>query len=231
MFPDLDRAIYLDCDTIICGDILPLYSLNLHDNYVGGVIDTASNEIKRRTGMNLENPYFNSGVLVMNLSKWRNDRVLDKFLEYIDECNGAVFHHDQGVINPVFQGKITVADPIYNSMTPYHTMKYETMIKLYDVSSLYYTKKEIIRAKENPVILHYTEALSTRPWYKKSTHPRRDKFEYYMKISNWSDLVYLDDTRSLKMKFVSALYRNLPFGIASNLMKVLHNVNHIKDEE
>lgn len=231
MFPDLDRAIYLDCDTIICGDILPLYSLNLHDNYVGGVIDTASNEIKRRTGMNLENPYFNSGVLVMNLSKWRNDRVLDKFLEYIDECNGAVFHHDQGVINHVFQGKITVADPIYNSMTPYHTMKYETMIKLYDVSSLYYTKKEIIRAKENPVILHYTEALSTRPWYKKSTHPRRDKFEYYMKISNWSDLVYLDDTRSLKMKLVSALYRNLPFGIAAGLMKILHSVNHIKDEK
>lgn len=231
MFPKLDRALYLDCDTIICGDVYPLFSIDLSDNYVAAVIDTASNDIKEKTGMDIKNPYVNAGVLLMNLAKWRRNQVSDKFLKYIAECDGRVFHHDQGVINHVFQGKISIVDPVYNSMTPYHTMKYDTMIKFYNVQKTYYCENEIVNARENPVILHYTEALATRPWYRKSTHPKRDKFEYYMKLSNWSDLEYVDDTRSLKMKLVSALYRNLPFGIASNLMKVLHNVNHIKDEE
>lgn len=231
MFPDLDRALYLDCDTIICDDIFPLYNLNLRDNYIAAVIDTASDAIKERTGMNKKNPYFNAGVLVMNLLKWRNNHIFDKFIRYIDECEGRVFHHDQGVINHVFQGEILIADPIYNSMTPYHTMKYDSMIKLYDVQKTYYNKNEITNARENPVILHYTEAFSTRPWYKKSTHPKRDKFEYYMKLSNWNDLQYLDDTRSLKMKFVSILYRYLPFGIASSLMKILHRINHLQDDK
>ena len=226
MLPSLDRALYIDCDTIICGDIMPLYNTDLDDNYAAGVIDTASNEIKQKTGMDLVHPYVNAGILVLNLKKWKEDNITGRFLDYIAQCDGKVFHHDQGVINHVFQGKIKIVEPIYNSMTPYHTIKYEGMIKIYNVQKTYYSKEQIVEAKNNPVIIHYTEAFCTRPWYKNCSHPMKNLFDKYREISNWNDMQYLKDQRSLKLRTVAIIFRTLPYKIASKIINILHIVHH-----
>ena len=37
MFPQYDKAIYRDSDTVVLGDIAELYDVDLKDNYVGAV--------------------------------------------------------------------------------------------------------------------------------------------------------------------------------------------------
>lgn len=226
MMPSLDRALYIDCDTIICGDIMPFYNTDLRDNYAAGVIDTASNETKKKTGMDLIYPYVNAGILLLNLKKWKEDNVIERFLDYIDQCAGKVFHHDQGIINHVFQGKVKIVDPVYNSMTPYHITKYDNMIKIFNVQETYYSEKQIIEAKNNPVIIHFTEAFCTRPWYRNCSHPMKNVFDNYRKISNWSDMQYLKDQWSFKQRLVAIIYRTLPYEIASKIIYIHHILRH-----
>ena len=40
MFPQYDKGIYLDADTVVTGDIAKLYNIDLHDKLVAGTSDT-----------------------------------------------------------------------------------------------------------------------------------------------------------------------------------------------
>ena len=41
MFPEYDKAIYIDSDTVVQGDISKLYAIDIGDNYVGGCHEQA----------------------------------------------------------------------------------------------------------------------------------------------------------------------------------------------
>jgi len=77
LHPELKKAIYLDCDIVVLGDISKLYNTNLGDNILGAVTDDviSGNEdfkiyAKYAVGVD-HTQYFNSGVLVMNLEEYR----------------------------------------------------------------------------------------------------------------------------------------------------------------
>ena len=63
---------YLDCDTIVCGSIEPLYETELGECLAGMVMEpTVYQEMKETIGMKPEDAYFNSGVILMDLARWR----------------------------------------------------------------------------------------------------------------------------------------------------------------
>ncbi len=77
LFPQYDKAVYLDCDTILRTDIAKLYDIPLGANYIGAVADPVvaatpafCSYTKRALGIEGKK-YFNSGVLVMQLDKLR----------------------------------------------------------------------------------------------------------------------------------------------------------------
>lgn len=74
LLPDIDKALYLDCDLIVNGDIQELYNINLEDYAVAAVHDAtlSYNIVKDYLGYDYwKDGYFNSGVLLMNLRYWR----------------------------------------------------------------------------------------------------------------------------------------------------------------
>lgn len=84
VLPDsVRKALYLDCDTIVNGSIRPLYETELGNHLAGMVMEpTVYREMKESIGMEKDEPYYNSGVLLMDLEAWRNQDVLGQLLEF-----------------------------------------------------------------------------------------------------------------------------------------------------
>lgn len=119
---DIDRVLYLDSDTLILSDLTPLFKTNI-DNYMAGmVLNITENE--DAVLYKFKNGYYNSGVILMNLKKAReegspkqfekyyNDNI-DKFL--YNKTNEKIFPlPDQDLINVVWDGKINKLDGKWN---------------------------------------------------------------------------------------------------------------------
>jgi lipopolysaccharide biosynthesis glycosyltransferase len=85
LFPQYDKAIYLDADLILVGDISELYNTNIEGKLVGAINDRLVLDVpefaayaNNAIGV-AAHEYFNSGVLVMNLKKFREDNIEGKF--------------------------------------------------------------------------------------------------------------------------------------------------------
>ncbi|MFR7994690.1 MAG: glycosyltransferase family 8 protein [Clostridium sp.] len=218
---DIDKVLYFDCDTVIVNKVDELVSCDIKDYYVAGVADTISNNMKSKVGIAKEGNYINSGMLLINLNKWRKDAIENKFIEFIENKNGSVAHHDQGVINGVLHSKLKILSPKFNLMTVYYTMKREDIISYYGIDNEFYSEREINDALKNPVYIHYTPGFTTRPWVKGCKHPKKDIYIKYLKISPWNDVKLKRNNQNIKVKFVNFLYNNLPLSIANNLCNTL----------
>ena len=89
MFPEYDKAIYIDSDTVVQGDISDMYFTDIGDAYVGAcheqvMIQTEvfGNYVEKALGISRHN-FFNAGVLLINLNEFRVHFVLDKFMYYL----------------------------------------------------------------------------------------------------------------------------------------------------
>ena len=84
LLPDsIEKVLYLDGDIIVQGDLSELYSTDISDVYAGVVKDyrglTLKGDFNERLKIN-HTAYFNSGVLLLNLSLLRNDNLPEKLL-------------------------------------------------------------------------------------------------------------------------------------------------------
>ena len=104
LFPHLDRILSLDCDTIVNDNISDLWDIPLDDYYIAGV-----KEPKKSRGRKI---YINTGVLLFNLKKLREDGKDD---EAIHDLNTYYrFYPEQDCFNDLFSGKILELPSDYN---------------------------------------------------------------------------------------------------------------------
>jgi lipopolysaccharide biosynthesis glycosyltransferase len=121
LVPQLDRVLYLDVDIAVLGDIAEMYMQHLEGFIIGAVWseDTAKNSAARQNWINLKisesHRYFNSGVLLIDCKKWRNDKVIDK-LRIIEAQYGNVrLHNDQDLLNKYFDNTYKPLLPRFNA--------------------------------------------------------------------------------------------------------------------
>lgn len=113
MFPQYNKALYLDCDIIVLGDISKLFNVRLGNNLVGAVREqiVCSQPLFREyaevaCGI-IPERYFNSGILVMNLAQFRKSQILDKFAYLINTYNFDVIDPDQAYLNVLCKDRVT----------------------------------------------------------------------------------------------------------------------------
>ena len=223
MLPEeVGKAIYLDCDSIVYSSIKGLWDTDITDYYIAGVSDTVSDETKFQVGVDIEYPYINAGMILINIKKWRDENIEGKLIEFIESHNGRVFHHDQGTINGVLHKRCFIVHPKYNVMTIFFTMSREQIINYYGLKS-YYSETELKEAIEKPVFVHYTPAFVNRPWVKGCKHPLTSEYIKYLKMTPWMDMGPIDDTRRFRERLISFLYNYTPFRVANSIRKLLFN--------
>ena len=159
---EVERALYLDCDTVVAGSLKGLWETDLGACLVGMVMEpTVYTEIKAAIDLTQEEAYYNSGVLLMDLKAWRQEGVQERLLSYYRDRNGALFACDQDTLNGALHGRIKTLPPKYNFFTNYRYFRYRTLVnatKAYEEVS----EAEFEEAKRRPAMIHYMG--DERPW-------------------------------------------------------------------
>ena len=122
----VERALYLDPDMIILSSLDELYQMDMGDQLFAAarsINKVSEATFKVRLNMPLDSGYFNSGVLLMNLSALRREQNPDEVLRYIDEHRHRLVLPDQDALNALYHDRTVLLDPMrYNFDARYYPL-------------------------------------------------------------------------------------------------------------
>lgn len=106
---DLDRVLWLDCDLLILDDLTQLFDQPLHgavlaaarDPFVARLDSPFGIACWKELGLAGDAPYFNAGVLLIDLNLWRRRQLGGQCLAYLRERGSQVFFSDQEALNAI----------------------------------------------------------------------------------------------------------------------------------
>ena len=180
---DADKVLYLDCDILIRADIFDLWNIDISEYYAGAVIDPCLSGIDKyyifpsgEPVIPLGQTYFNSGVLLLNLKKYREDNLMQIVSRFVYENSESLHFPDQDALNVVMQGKWLPLDPCWNVQSSMFMMCYKE--KRGDKFP-----QDIIEAVKNPAIIHYTDTV--KPWHYEYLFPYVEEYYNYLAMTPW----------------------------------------------
>ncbi len=178
MCPDLDKILYLDCDTLVRGNLDELFSMDLTDKYFAGVKDVwgVNRYVKR---LDMKSPvYVNSGMLLFNCDYCRKENFYEKVVDFAKNNEKIIEFCDQDSINKVADEKKLVLHPKYNYMDTWWRGGY------YEFAGK--EEEDYLEARKNPVIVHLT---GLKPAFKGCGNKFKDEWwEYAKKTAIYEEL-------------------------------------------
>lgn len=121
MFPEYDKALYIDSDTVVTADISELCLTDIGDAYVGACHDQAMVQMdvfgtyaEKVVGVSRHN-FFNAGLILINCRAFRKYNVLNKFIELLHTYNFVVTQ-DEDYLNLICKDHVYWLDQRWNTM-------------------------------------------------------------------------------------------------------------------
>lgn len=134
LFPNLDKAIYLDGDIVVVDDISEFFNTNIEGKLVAAindrlVLDTPEFVRYVEQGVGIKaTEYFNSGVLVMNLKEFRKQNIEAQFIHLLTSHNFDSVCPDQDYLNVLCRHSKVLLPIYWNKMPlPDHTFDVSTL--------------------------------------------------------------------------------------------------------
>lgn len=218
---NLGRVLYLDCDIIIKQSIRELWNVDLHGKTIGALMDAFSKYYRANIDLEENDIMFNSGVMLIDLDKWRQDKVEGKLLSFISRKNGWIQQGDQGALNAVLSKDTFCFEPRFNSVTIFYDFTYKEMM-IYRRPPEFYTEEKIRKAVEKPALIHFTTSFkSIRPWVKGCKHRYVDEWMKYKSLSPWEDSKLWEDDRPQWKRIGLRIYNGMPNWIAVRLASLM----------
>lgn len=122
MFPQYDKAIYLDGDICVPGDISEMFKIDLGTTLLGVVNDYSiagipelTRYVKEAVGVDHKR-YFNSGILLMNFKEMREKNLAGRFLELLQRDQFDTIAPDQDYLNAMCKDNVTYLPNEWDSM-------------------------------------------------------------------------------------------------------------------
>ena len=180
----VSRVLYLDCDTVVLSSLRKLWETDLGTAILGAVMEpTIYPAVKEEIGLFPSDPYYNSGVLLIDMDRWREEDAQKQLLDFYRFMGGKLFAGDQDTINGALKGKIKPLFPRYNFFTNYRYYRYSHLIRL---SPVYGEIGEngFREAKRHPAVLLFMG--DERPWKEGNLNHYRKAYEYYLSLTPWA---------------------------------------------
>ncbi|OOS00130.1 hypothetical protein B0186_07125 [Canicola haemoglobinophilus] len=159
--PNLDKVIYLDVDTLVLHDLTELWELNLENHAIAACIDSYVeylNGYKYKIGLNEDDIYFNAGVLLIDLIKFRALNVYENSISFLQKYPN-IEYQDQDILNFIFKDHTKMINPRFNFM-PALRNRIRRKFKLNQFEELV-----------SPiVVIHYCS--SKKAWHKNCPHTK-----------------------------------------------------------
>lgn len=190
-----DRVLWIDCDTIVTGDIKFFYDIRLDNKPIAMCCDTMRPEYKRSVGVKRDEPYYNSGIVLFDMKQWNAAKCEQRLESYLRDKRASFVLAEQDLFNIVLKSEIYELPCKCNYITPMVMHDYKQICSVYRMNEkCFYTKEQYDEAKMTPIIVHYAGDGYGRPWFITSTHPYRNIFCDYMEKNNIFDFRFWDKT-------------------------------------
>lgn len=181
----VQKIIYLDCDLLVYDDIENLWNIDMQGKPLAAVPDfgimcsqRARKQKEKFIGLAQEKPYFNSGLLIMDVAKWRENHFSEKVLEMA--AQNKFPHHDQDALNKIFMDEWVLLPLRWNVIPPVFNL----FLKILFNNEC---RSKAIEAKKNPAIFHY--AGGYKPWEYEIHQGFNEKYYEYLKKTAFKNAV------------------------------------------
>jgi lipopolysaccharide biosynthesis glycosyltransferase len=181
VFPaSIGRVLYLDCDLVVLDDLGPLWATDLRGKAIAAAPDFPwgeSGTVAKRMaslGLGAGDVYVNSGVLLLDLDRWRRDNLSDRLFAYARARGSALAFHDQDAINAVLRDDIHVIDCRWNLQSRMYRLGRRSFPREFTATR---------QARRRPAILHYT--TGDKPWLFRSQAARKRHYFRYLGKTAW----------------------------------------------
>lgn len=170
---EFKKAIYMDCDVAVNTSLEQLWGIDLGENYLLAAKNAYSHTIShptsgllnwRELGFSPDDKKFSSGVLVLNLEKWRSDDMCAKAVDYLAHNQQYIRWHDSDVLHAIVKRQWKEIDFRWNFYKERFTLSPE-------------------EAKD-AFILHFMS--KSKPWVAIEKTAESDLFFHYLKMTDWS---------------------------------------------
>ena len=183
LYPQYNKAIYLDSDIVVLGDIAELYNQDIGDNLIAAAPDDVIQTIKvfqeyaeKVVGVADYRNYFNAGILLMNLDEFRKFNFQNKFL-YLLETIKFTVAQDQDYLNRLCKGKVKIIDKAWDTM-PVGT--------------------ETLEEKDLKIV-HYN--LADKPWHYDNIKYKEYFWKYAKKTEYYNEICKIKENYSEEERF------------------------------
>lgn len=169
LLPNVNKAIYLDSDLVVCHDLSELFDTNIDDYLVGatrdadtigqlmGYDETVKPYLQNELGLAEPMSYFQAGVLLMNLKALRNNFSAQEILKVCTERRWRWL--DQDVLNRLCSGKYKVIPMNWNYLVDWQGLRRTHIVAQAPIE----IQAAYDRARRNPYVIHYA-GPDNRPW-------------------------------------------------------------------
>lgn len=200
IFYQYTRALYLDCDLVVCKDISPLFTMDMKQNYILATPDIqVINDCSLKQpvdGWSLSfdkyladilkikntNRYFQAGMMIMDINKLKKFDMLSKCIECLKEVKHPVYV-DQDILNSVFYNYVGFIDLKWNHV--YHVQKTDYLAG--NIPDVMY--REYLKAREEgPYVLHLTGRQ--KPWIKPNQILAECFWQYARQTPFYEEIIY-----------------------------------------
>ncbi|XEO94099.1 glycosyltransferase [Latilactobacillus sakei] len=165
----IDRALYLDCDALCNVNLERLWNIDLGEFPLAAVEDAGFHQRLEKMAIKCHSTrYFNSGMMLMDLKKWRQQAITEKTLDFINHHPEKLRFHDQDALNAVLHDQWLHLHPKWNA---------QTNIIMDKITPPQRLQQQFIEAKKAPAIVHFCG--HEKPWHAVSTHPFTPQYRYY----------------------------------------------------
>ncbi len=168
----LDWCIYIDGDVVVQRNLFDLWKLRSSEcpvlavlNLSNPIFATASPKAYQLSNAPADTPYFNTGVLLINMSRWRSERIAERAIDLLSAHQEKMKWVDQDILNVIFAGKLGALDESWN-------------VQLFPLDER--RKADLL---PRAAILHHTGAA--KPWHWNYADEAKHAFLRALLVSRW----------------------------------------------
>lgn len=184
----LERVLYLDVDMIVETDVSKLWDIDMEGKIVAGVVDRSGTVSStwggitnyQELGLKPDTKYFNSGLLLIDPVRWREQNMTDRILTCITENSKYAGFPDQYGLNVVLAGQWLELDSKWNC---------------YAMST-----------DQNPYIIHFIGVKPIYTSYAFNDYYRK-RFFFYLSSTKWSGFTPISNNFRLLKKLYNKMFK------------------------
>lgn len=178
LLPEVERVLYLDCDTLVVDTIGPLWEMEMKGCLVGAVGNVFPPDLLNRPEqLGIERyGYFNSGMLLMDLHAWRTTGCAGTIATLAREDSTRLIFPDQDALNIALADRRLPLHPRWNC---------QNSVFYYAWAEDVFGASAVTEARADPAIIHFEGPEHAKPWHHRSTHPYQQAYLEHRAGTPW----------------------------------------------